>query len=87
MREGEWLDQDLVELETVDHLKSVEVPNDDISLNIKKISFFVWEPSQSIIFNNAFKFKKIGRSCGKKVRPTVIAPQKKIQSTILSFYR
>jgi hypothetical protein len=33
LREGEGLDQDLVELETVDHLEGVEVPNDDICLN------------------------------------------------------
>ena len=33
LREGERLDQDLVELKTMDHLEGVEVPNDDIRLN------------------------------------------------------
>jgi hypothetical protein len=37
LREGERLDQDLVELEAMDHLKSVEVPNDDVRLNITRL--------------------------------------------------
>lgn len=38
LRERERLDQDLVELETVDHLEGVEVPNDDIRLNKRVIT-------------------------------------------------
>jgi hypothetical protein len=37
LREGERLDQDLVELEAMNHLKSVEVPNDDIRLNVTRL--------------------------------------------------
>jgi len=36
LREGERLDQDLMELEAMNHLKSIEVPNDDIRLNITR---------------------------------------------------
>ena len=35
LREGERLDEDLVDLEAMDHLKSIEVPNDDIRLNAR----------------------------------------------------
>ena len=33
VREGETLDEDLVELEALHNLKGVEVPNNDVSLN------------------------------------------------------
>jgi hypothetical protein len=33
VREGKALDEDLVELEALNNLKGVEVPNNDVSLN------------------------------------------------------
>jgi hypothetical protein len=33
MREGQALNEDLVELEALDNLKGIEVPNNDVSLN------------------------------------------------------
>jgi hypothetical protein len=38
--EGEALDEDLVELQSVHHLKGVEVPDDDISLKVSYTNCF-----------------------------------------------
>lgn len=73
LREGERLDQDLVELETVDHLKSVEVPNDDIRLNIALLVSLSDYRHCVLYLITLSNLRKIGRPCGKKVRPTVIA--------------
>ena len=37
--ERETLDENLVELESMDHLQSVEVPNDDVGLHREKRKF------------------------------------------------
>ena len=50
LREGERLDEDLVELEAMDHLKSIEVPNDDIRLNVTRLVTLSVGCLQSVLY-------------------------------------
>jgi hypothetical protein len=45
MREGEALDKYLVELEALNHLEGVEVPDNDVSLRKFRIKFQVLKQS------------------------------------------
>ncbi len=57
MREGKALDEDLVELEALNNLESVEVPDNDVSLYFIKVvrDRLSWQPIRVFIFNNAFQ--------------------------------
>jgi len=64
MREWKALDEDLVELKALDHLKGVEVPDNDVSLlwGIKTQPVKGLSISMHLYLITLFKNKKIGRS-------------------------